>query len=280
LPPPPGSTHICPVSGGVIRLDLQSTLLEPQILDKYLDEAEKFRKKMALICLEDHVWTLRSRDVNGLAVVRMWYHECDKEIDGSGRKAGHQQYTIKNLFSNFGKSHLMSTAHVKCWCRRKGIPFELHPQSAAPKNKPAVLTNQDHRRLVQEGVCVFKSFNSAAVAGRLPFELIGDLGSADFMSFWYKVRCCFCCEFLQLYPPKNNLQANMTNHIFGTRHARCVETAEKLLTAGVQLVSTGKRGRPPNSSKTIVVSQSNLHEWFNASVGPSNNPASGRALYV
>ena len=69
LPPPPGSTHICPVSGDVIQLDFQSTLLEPQILDKYLDKAEKFRKKMALICLEDHVWTLRSHDINGLAIV-------------------------------------------------------------------------------------------------------------------------------------------------------------------------------------------------------------------
>ena len=100
--------------------------------------------------------------------------------------------------------HFISTAHVKCWCRRKGIPIKSHPQSIAPKNKLVVLTNQDHRCLVQEGVCIFESFNSAPVAGKLPFELIGDPGSADLMSFWYKVQCCFCCKFLQFCLPKNN----------------------------------------------------------------------------
>jgi hypothetical protein len=44
--------------------------------------------------------------------------------------------------------------------------------------------------------------------------------------FWYKVRCKYCNDILALCPPKKNLEANLQNHLGGTKHEKPVLDAD------------------------------------------------------
>jgi hypothetical protein len=92
------------------------------------------KKELKLISLEDHIWTLKSFDNNNVGVVKLQCGECQKDFGGGS--GDHSKSTIHNLFSNFKKSHIMSNAHIRNWCRRKGIPWIEHPQFSVQKGKP------------------------------------------------------------------------------------------------------------------------------------------------
>ncbi len=86
-----------------------------------------------------------------------------------------------------------------------------------------VLTNEDHKRVVIEGIGIIESVNAPFVADEQPFVLVGDPKSLDMKSFWYKVRCTICNDFFQQCPPKKNLERNLKNHMEETKHAKVIE---------------------------------------------------------
>ena len=155
---------------------------------------------------------------------------------------------MTNLFTNFSKKHIMSQMHVKNWCRRKGIPFECMPVTRGKSSKLLVLTNSDHHNLVAQGVSILSTFNSTFPEGCHPFVLVDDPEAQDLPSFWYKVQCVYYHKFLQLCLPKQNLVANLRNHVEGTRHVVVVaQDATQSKTSGHAL-STGRKGRPSSLS--------------------------------
>jgi hypothetical protein len=91
--------------------DLKSTLLPKEVLDKYMKATSKLKKELALIDLKDHEWKLKSWDLNGILVVKVYCGECNKDFGGT--RGDHSKNTIHNLFANFKKSHIQSTLHIK-----------------------------------------------------------------------------------------------------------------------------------------------------------------------
>jgi hypothetical protein len=77
--------------------DLKSTLLPKEVLDKYMKATSKLKK-------EDHEWKLKSWDLNGIPVVKVYCGECDKDFRGTN--GDYSKNTIHNLFANFKKSHI------------------------------------------------------------------------------------------------------------------------------------------------------------------------------
>jgi hypothetical protein len=204
-------------SGG--EVNVKSTLVPLEIMNKYQRGEEKLRKELGLISLEDHMWCLKSWDKDGVGVVKLFCEECGKDCGGSS--GDHSKITINNLFSNFRKNHLLSNQHVRNWCRRKGVNFSDHPQSLSTKTRPIVMTISDHKKAVCDGLQILQMVNREVVdgGGKEPFHHVGDPNADDLKSFWYKVRCHFCGDLLQLCPPKKNLEANLRNHLGGTKHA-------------------------------------------------------------
>ena len=84
--------------------DLKSTLFLKEVLNKYMKATSKLKKELALIDLEDHKWKLKSWDLNGILVVKVYCGECDKDFGGTS--GDHSKNTIHNLFTNFKKSHI------------------------------------------------------------------------------------------------------------------------------------------------------------------------------
>ena len=50
-----------------------------------------------------------------------------------------------------------------------------HPQSIAPKGKTVLLTPEDHRRLMDEGVHIMNAVNAELEDGLKHFHTVGDL---------------------------------------------------------------------------------------------------------
>jgi hypothetical protein len=69
----------------------------------------------------------------------------------------------------------MSNAHIRNWCRRKGIPWIEHPQSSVQKGKTLILTAEDHKRAVEDGLMILDMVNRDICAEGGPFVAIGDL---------------------------------------------------------------------------------------------------------
>ena len=239
---------------------LSSTLIPREVMDWYLRAEEKLRKELNQIALEDHSWSLRSWDESGVGIVKLYCDECRKDF---GSNTGeHTKPGVTNLFANFKKSHIMSLSHIKNWCRKKGVDFYNHPQSAV-KGKAVILTVEDHRRLVKEGAQILEVVNTSANSDRPPFLLIGDPESADVKSFWFKVKCSFCGDIFQLCPPKKNLEANLRNHLNGTKHHKVMEDFEATVMAQGSALSSGRRGRPAKSSGgSTALNQKSLHSWY------------------
>jgi hypothetical protein len=108
-----------------------------------------------------HIWCLKSLDQNDVAVVKLHCRECVKDFGYSAED--HSKGAVHNLFMNFKKSHMVSTAHIRNWCRHKGVSFEDHPQSHVGKGKLMVLTPTDHKHLVQQGVKIVDTVNTSCV---------------------------------------------------------------------------------------------------------------------
>jgi hypothetical protein len=158
----------------------------------------------------------------------------------------------------------MSNAHILNWCRCKGIPWTEHPQSSVQKNKTLILTTEDHKWVVEDGLAILDMVNRDICAEGGPFVAIGDPEGNSIKSFWHKVRCKVCGDLFQLCPPKKNLAANLTNHVMGIKHVTKVEEAVRLGHLSGSTISTGRRGRPTTSSKNTLGNQNDLHNWFRA----------------
>ena len=204
----------------VIEFYLQSLLLREEILEKY-KVCHFVKKELRDISLDDHVWNLKLVDINGVAVVKLHYGECDKDFGGSSRE--HTKSTINNLFANFKKSHIMSNAHIWAWCTRKRIPWAEHPQSTAGKGKTLILTAEDHKVAVMEGPQKLERINNDVSVSAATFVCIGDPLQDNIRSFWVKVCCKICGDMFQLCLPKKNLEINLTNHLMSTKHMHKLE---------------------------------------------------------
>ena len=86
------------------------------------------------------------------------------------------------------------------------------------------MTVSDHKKAVRDGLEILQMVNREVVTGggKEPFHHAGDPNADDLKSFEYKVRCHFCGDLLQLCPLKKNLEANLQNHLGGTKHAMAI----------------------------------------------------------
>jgi hypothetical protein len=218
---PPTSFIVSAEGSSIIESDLKSIMIPQEIMGIYLVAVEKLKKKLIGISLNDHLWSLKSWDQNVRCIVKFWCGKCCKEFEGVN--GDHSKFFINNLFGNFKKSHIMSFVHVQNWCQRKGVNFFVHPQFVVPKGETILLTNEDHKRVVIEGIRIIKFINAPFAIDEKPFILVGDLESSKLKSFWYKIRCTFCNDFFQLCPPKKNLEGNLKNYMEKTKHAKVIE---------------------------------------------------------
>jgi hypothetical protein len=179
--PPPESSRVSRSDIEIPEFDLQSLLVPQEAIDKYKMCHARLKKELKLISLEDHVWTLKSFDNNNVGVVKLQCGKCQKDFGGGS--GDHSKSTIHNLFANFKKSHIMSNAHIRNWCRRKGIPWTEHPQSSVQKGKILILTTEDHKRAIEDGLAILDMVNRDICAEGGPFVAIGDLEGDDIKSF-------------------------------------------------------------------------------------------------
>ena len=108
---------------------LKSTLLPNEVMDRYLERAKKLRAELKKVAMSVHVWWLKMVDLNGNGVVKLWCGECKNDC-GGGSKDDTKTH-IDNLFNNFRRSHIVSTAHVRNFCAAMNVNFDDHPQSEA-----------------------------------------------------------------------------------------------------------------------------------------------------
>jgi hypothetical protein len=89
------------------KTHLESQIVPKEIMYKYLQTEEKLRRET--VSLDDNIWYLKSWDANGLGMVKIHCGECVKDFGGNTGE--HNNLTISNLFANFRKHHLNTTAH-------------------------------------------------------------------------------------------------------------------------------------------------------------------------
>jgi hypothetical protein len=238
--PPLESSRVSRSDVVIPEFDLQSLLVLQEAIDKYKMCHARLKKELKLISLEDHVWTLKSFDNNNIGVVKLQCGECQKDFGGGS--GDHSKSTIHNLFVNFKKPHIMSNAHIRNWYRRKGIPWTELPQSSVQKGKTLILTAEDYKQAVEDGLAILDMVNRDICAEGGPFVAIGDPKGNSIKSFWHKIRCKVCGDLFQLCPPKKNLAANLTNHMMGIKHITKVEEAARLEHLSGSTISIGRRG--------------------------------------
>ena len=90
--------------------------------------------------------------------------------------------------------------------------------------------------------------NLDANSERPLFQVIGDPDSSKVKSLWFKMKCTYCSNFFQLCLPKKNLEANLMNHLGGTKHERRLEALSSIRFA----LSSGKKGRPNRSTTSSI----------------------------
>lgn len=238
---------------------LQSQTVSTEVMAMYREGEVKLRRALKDVSLEDHEWGLKSYDRLDKAIVILHCLECRKDFGGI--EGHHSKDRISNLFSNFRKSHIMSNLHIRKWCLRKGVDWCNHPQSIAKGRKTVILTAEDHRQLVLEGVDILNALNASVDPEKQTFQVIGgDPHTTQMKSFWWKAKCVVCNEVYSLCPPKKNLEANLRNHAEGTRHAQKVLEAA---TSRRGALISGKRGRPSKSAcDSSSGSQKQLHSFF------------------
>ena len=237
---------------------LRSELLPNDIMDIYLERAKKLRAELKRVALDDHKWWLKSFDLNGRGVVKMWCDECKKDCGGGTKD--HTKAQIDNLFNNFRRSHVVSTLHVRNYCAAKNINFEDHPQSQAKNGGAITLTAEDHRNLISEGVEILDRVNATLPEGQHKFRVLRNLTAENTRCYWFKVRCLYCRDLMVLYPPRKTLELNLQNHLSGLKHQKAVEDSQR---SAKEPARTGRPGRPSKSTTTSSHSnQGDLHSWF------------------
>ena len=150
---------------------LKSTLLPNDVMDRYLAGTKKLRAKLKKVAMSDHNWWLKTFDMNGNKVVKLWCGECKNDC-GGGSKV-HTKAHIDNLFNNFRRSHIVSTTHVRNFCVAKNVNFDDHPQYEAKNGRPLTLTPEDHKRLIFEGVEILEGVNDTLPDGHKKFTMLG-----------------------------------------------------------------------------------------------------------
>ena len=256
---------------------LQSKLIATDVMDNYKRAAVKLKKDLTAMDFSDHIWKLKSYDLNGSAVVRIHCEHCNKDVGGTS--SDHSRSSIQNLFANFKKSHLHSALHIRHWCKSHNILYSDHPRKEGNPSKPLLLTSTDHKRLVEEGVSILQSVNDSISSDDPPFVLIGDVGSEQLKCAWYKVRCKLDGETMLLCPAKQNLRINL-DHVNGLTHTKCVQdlAAAANSTSRKSGICTGKRGRPSTRSTSNIGKQPDLHTWFSRSSSRDSRAGDDSAL--
>jgi hypothetical protein len=100
-------------------------LVPKKVVKKYKACHTQLKRELQLISLKDHIWSLKLNDSNGIVIVKLQCRECEQDFGGTS--GDHSKSTKYNIFANFKESHVMSNAHVRAWCKRKGIPWMEHP---------------------------------------------------------------------------------------------------------------------------------------------------------
>lgn len=178
--------------------------------------------------LGDHVWYLKSYDLNGKGVVKIYCAECKNNIGGTSRD--HSKTGIANLFTNYKKSHVMSTNYVKNFCNGKGIKFTNHPQSIKDSTR-VILTQADHKKTIGEGAQIVHEINDRMEGNKKPFHVVGDPNNDDLCMYWFEVQCNYCNELFQLCLPRKNLASSLTSHLESVKHmGKVTESLSKVPT--------------------------------------------------
>ena len=73
-----------------------------------------------------------------------------------------------------------------------------------------------------------------------------------------------CGDLFQLYSPKKNLAANLTNQVMGIKHVTKVEEAAHPGHLSGLAILTKRRRRPATSGKNTLGNQNDLYNWFRA----------------
>lgn len=116
------------VSGNSDELEknrLQSKLIPNEVMDRCFKRAKRLRAELKRVAMEDHEWWLKTFDLNGSGVVKVWCVECKKDCGGDSKD--HNKSRIDNLFNNFRRSHILSTTHVRNYYAAKKVNFEDYP---------------------------------------------------------------------------------------------------------------------------------------------------------
>lgn len=162
---------------------------------------------------------------------------------------------------------MINTGYIRNYCRQKGIKFADHPQTGSTRSSPMEVTVVDYKCLIEEGVGILKIVNNSIDPKKPTFELIGDPNDPVMKSHWFKAKCLICPrEVLQLCPPKQNLEANLMNHVHGVVHNKTLEDLQQCKDGAT--LSTNKRGRPSRTSASSSQSgQTGLHTFFKDTEG-------------
>ena len=64
---------------------LKSKLLPNEVMDRYLERAKKLRVELKKVAMSDHDWWLKTFDLNGNGVVKLWCGECKKDCGGGSK---------------------------------------------------------------------------------------------------------------------------------------------------------------------------------------------------
>jgi hypothetical protein len=240
--------------------DFKSLLLSKELEAKYVAAAKTLQKELDNDLYNNQVWHLKSWDSDGMAVVKMWCGECGKDFGGTSNNQS--SLAICNLFTNFKKSHLKTSTHIRNWCRKRGKDYNDHKKGSSSAKKSTTMSRLQQKQAIEVGLENVKIVNASVEEGD-PFVVIGNPKDEDMKAEWFKVCCKVCGDLFLLCPQHNNLVANLENHVNGLKHARAVEDVAH------SVVSSGKRGRPQSLSKGIKGAQLDLHSWF-------KNSSSGR----
>jgi len=115
-------------SGDCSKVDdipLKSVLLSKEVMDRYLEWAKKLRAEFKRVVISDHDWWLKTFDLTGNRVVKLWCGECKKYCGGGS--IDDTKVHIDNLFNNFRKSHIVNASHVRNFGVAKNVDFDNHP---------------------------------------------------------------------------------------------------------------------------------------------------------
>ena len=156
-----------------LEVYLMSTLISIDMMEKYNAAVVKLQKELESMDFADHLWNLKSYDLVGVPVVKILCGECQKVFGGTA--GDHNKTAIHNLFAHFKKSHLHSILHIEQWCKRNNVVYNDHPIKGGNKGKLLMYTAVDHKRLVEEGLNIFKSVNDEISEVDPPFVIVGDV---------------------------------------------------------------------------------------------------------